>query len=193
MTQSKSTSSSSPRSLSSATAGPKRWSAILLFLASHALVGRTDACSITVTNTYDQALRMVVFNSWDSSCSVSYGSYTIAARSPSNPAGEQSITVDCFGDSGCLIKLGSNPGCFGTVLVDCGGFLNFFQEGNKLNYCDSQHLYCNDLDDKGGSDDRGRMLLLADEEAPEAEDVPGSSSSGGSLRGAKASSGIVPK
>lgn len=69
---------SSPHSLSS-TAAPMRWTAILVLLVSHALVGRTSACSVTVNNAYDQALSLVVFNGWDSSCDVYYALYTIGA------------------------------------------------------------------------------------------------------------------
>lgn len=118
------------------------------------------------------------------------------SHDPTTPDGlEQTITVDCVGDSGCKIALGSgdDPGCRGTVLIDCDNSLDFYEADGKLKYCD--HSVCNSSDDNGGYDDGGRVLLLLPEDEDEAsedeaKDAPVDISSG-SLRGTKGSNVIA--
>jgi hypothetical protein len=99
----------------------------MLLLSSLALAaeGTLDICAVGVMNKYEYPLSVLSFNSDDGSCFSSYNDILVNANTDAN--------LFCNSDTACKLKLHGNSNddysrdsCFGTVLVSCGGYLEFY-------------------------------------------------------------------
>ena len=104
-----------------------------LLLMMLALVA-ADVCTVGVVNMYSQALNLYSFDGDDGVCWSTYDQIMVDELS--------NATMQCNSNSACKLKLAGesdddhpSDSCYGTVLVPCGGYLEFyFGPGHEYDY-----------------------------------------------------------
>jgi hypothetical protein len=98
---------------------------LLLSSLAFAAEGTFDICAVGVMNKYEYPLAVLSFNSDDGSCFSSYNDVLVNPNTDAN--------LFCNSDTACKLKLHGNSNddysrdsCLGTVLVSCGGYLEFY-------------------------------------------------------------------